>query len=166
VGDCGLKFQEDFIWGCQSPELRGLSTVTGMPQSEALVTGKPVIVFCCKTLVTGAKITNRTINGTYMEIPPELIFCVYILLSEKDGNFYVGITTDLSRRLDEHNQGRNTSTASRRPFRLIHAELYSSKEDALRRETYLKTAKGRRVIKLMLADTLGVTPVELTPSNM
>jgi putative endonuclease len=101
-----------------------------------------------------------------MEIPPQLPFCVYILLSEKDGNFYVGITTDLSRRLDEHNQGRNTSTVSRRPFRLIHAELYSSKEDAVRRETYLKSAKGRRVLKLMLADTLGVASAEQAQSNI
>jgi len=96
-----------------------------------------------------------------MEIFKSLPFCVYVLLSEKDGNFYVGITTDLSRRLDEHNQGRNTSTASRRPFRLIHAELYASKEDALRRENYFKTTKGRRVLKLMLADTLGVNSAVL-----
>lgn len=100
-----------------------------------------------------------------MDIPDTLPYAVYILLSEKDGNFYVGITADLSRRLDEHHQGRNTSTASRRPFRLIHAELYSSKEDAIRRETYLKTAKGRRVLKLMLADTLGIPPAEHTLST-
>jgi len=101
-----------------------------------------------------------------VKIPESLPYCIYILLSEKDGNFYVGITTDLSRRLDEHNQGRNTSTASRRPFRLIHAECYASKVDATRRETYLKTAKGRRVLKLMLADTLGVIPVELDQCDM
>ena len=33
------------------------------------------------------------------------------LMSLKDGIFYVGYTTDLQRRLDEHFQGRNTSTA-------------------------------------------------------
>jgi hypothetical protein len=44
-----------------------------------------------------------------------LPFCVYILLSLKDNNFYVGFTTDLPRRLDEHLQGRNASTAPRRP---------------------------------------------------
>ncbi len=94
-----------------------------------------------------------------MQIPESLPCRVYILLSEKEGNFYVGVTTDLSRRLDEHNQGRNTSTASRRPFRPIHAELNASKEDALRRENYLKSAKGRRVLNIMLANTLG-DPVE------
>ncbi len=88
-----------------------------------------------------------------------LPYCVYILLSRKDGNFYVGYTTDLPRRLDEHNQGRNTSTASRRPFTLIHCEFYLTQADAERRETYLKTAKGRRTLRLMLADTLAASPL-------
>ena len=80
--------------------------------------------------------------------------CVYVLLSRKDDNFYVGYTTDLPRRLDEHFQGRNTSTAPRRPFVLVHCEYYLAKADAERRETYLKTAKGRRVLRLMLQESL------------
>ena len=83
-----------------------------------------------------------------------LPYCVYVLLSEKDDNFYVGYTADLARRLDEHFQGRNTSTAPRRPFKLVHCEYYLAKTDAERRETYLKTAKGRRVLRLMLQDSL------------
>lgn len=83
-----------------------------------------------------------------------LPFCVYVLLSLKDGDFYIGYTTDLPRRLDEHNQGRNTSTAPRRPFVLIHAEYYLAKADAERRELYLKTTKGRRTLKLMLPESL------------
>jgi len=85
-----------------------------------------------------------------VQIPSTLSHCVYVLLSEKDGDFYVGYTAELMRRFDEHNQGRNASTAARRPFRLIHAELYAAKGDALRREHYFKSAKGRRVIRLML----------------
>jgi putative endonuclease len=84
-----------------------------------------------------------------------LPYCVYVLLSEKDGNFYVGFTTDLSRRLEEHFQGRNTSTAPRRPLELIHCEFYLAKTDAERRERYLKTAKGRRTLRLMLKDSMG-----------
>jgi putative endonuclease len=79
-----------------------------------------------------------------------LPFCVYVLVSLKDGNFYLGLTSNLARRLDEHAQGRNTSTAPRRPFVLIHAEYYLAKADAERRELYLKTTKGRRTLKLML----------------
>ena len=89
-----------------------------------------------------------------METEYPLPYCVYILLSLKDDNFYVGYTTDLPRRLGEHFQGRNTSTAPRRPFVLVHCEYYLAKADAERRENYLKTAKGRRVLHLMLKDSL------------
>lgn len=85
-----------------------------------------------------------------------LPYCVYILLSQKDSNFYVGYTTDRPRRLEEHNQGRNISTAPRRPFMLLHCEFYLAQGDAERRETYLKTAKGRRTLRLMLEASLKV----------
>lgn len=61
-----------------------------------------------------------------------LPFCVYVLLSQKDGNFYVGYTTDLPRRLAEHNEGLNTSTAPRRPFTLLHGDFYLAQADAER----------------------------------
>ncbi len=125
----------------------------------ALVTGKPVTVFRAKqeTLVTG----DRTRESESPSPRPHAILhpkkvehplphCVYVLLSLKDDNFYVGYTTNLPRRLDEHFQGRNTSTAPRRPFVLVHCEHYVAKADAERRENYLKTAKGRRVLRLML----------------
>ena len=83
-----------------------------------------------------------------------LPYTVYILLSEKDGNFYVGFTTDLWKRLADHTAGRVDSTAPRRPFRLIHAEHYLSEDDAIRREKYLKTTKGRRALRLMVRETL------------
>ncbi len=80
--------------------------------------------------------------------------CVYVLLSLRDRNFYVGYTTDLQQRLENHSQGRNRSTASRRPLALVHCEHYLDKADAERRESYLKTAKGRRVLRLMLRKSL------------
>lgn len=60
----------------------------------------------------------------------------------------------IQRRLTEHNQGRNTLTASRRPFILVHCEHYLAKANAERRENYLKTTKGRRVLRLMLQNGL------------
>ncbi len=46
-----------------------------------------------------------------MKIPDALPYCVYILLSEKDGNFYIGFTTDLHRRFTEHIHGQSDATA-------------------------------------------------------
>ena len=84
----------------------------------------------------------------------KLKYCVYILISLADGDFYVGFTTDLKQRLSAHFSGNSKATAPRRPFKLIHAEYYLAKADAERRETYLKTAKGRRTLRLMLSDSL------------
>ncbi|NQU09767.1 GIY-YIG nuclease family protein [bacterium] len=80
--------------------------------------------------------------------------CVYVLLSLHDSHLYIGYTTNLKRRLTEHFDGRNTSTACRRPVRLIFCEYYLAKSDALRREAYFKTTAGKRALRLMLQDSL------------
>jgi len=86
-----------------------------------------------------------------------LPYCVYVLRSQKDGDLYIGYTTDLARRLDEHSRGENRSTAPRRLLDLIFCEFYLSAEDAQRREGYLKTSAGKRGLKLMLRATLAPT---------
>ena len=73
--------------------------------------------------------------------------CVYVLKSEKDGNFYTGYTSDLKSRLTLHNQGKIESTRNRTPLVLVYYEACISKEDALLREKYLKTTYGRRYIR-------------------
>ncbi len=75
----------------------------------------------------------------------------YVLLSERDGRFYVGSTSDLRGRLQEHNAGRVRSTSYRRPLRLIYYEASLSIEDARRRERYLKSGRGGRYLKQRLA---------------
>lgn len=77
---------------------------------------------------------------------------VYILQSEKGGELYVGITGDLRKRLKEHNQGRNFSTKPHIPWQLIHYEAYKNRNDAKRREKYLKTNQGARLLKRMLKE--------------
>ncbi len=86
-----------------------------------------------------------------------LPYCVYVLRSRKDDRLYVGYTADLSRRFKDHNEGRNVSTAPRRPFELIFCEFYRFQADAERREKYFKTTAGKRALKLMLRDTLAET---------
>lgn len=78
----------------------------------------------------------------------------YVLRSLKDQNFYIGSTNDIKRRLQEHQQGKNTSTAKRLPVELIYFEAHLSKEDALRREQYFKTTKGKVTLRQMLRDFL------------
>ena len=71
------------------------------------------------------------------------MFYVYILKSLKDGNFYIGYSSNLKRRIQEHSDGKVKSTRNRRPLKLICYEAYLDKETALRREKYLKTSDGK-----------------------
>jgi len=81
-------------------------------------------------------------------------YYVYVLISLKDNNFYIGSTNNLKRRLQQHNNGENVSTAIRRPFILIYFEGHLSKTDAQRREKYFKTTKGKVMLRNILKDFL------------
>jgi putative endonuclease len=65
------------------------------------------------------------------------MFWVYIA-KNKQNNLYIGSTSDLKRRIKEHNEGKNKSTKPYLPWVVIYLEGYFSKEDALRREHNLK----------------------------
>ncbi len=72
---------------------------------------------------------------------------IYILESLKDKKNYTGYTSNLERRLSEHTQGMVKSTRNRRPLKLIHKEEFSTKQDAIKREKFLKSRTGRREVK-------------------
>ena len=78
------------------------------------------------------------------------MYHVYVPQSLKNGNLYVGFTTDLENRLKHHNAGRVDSTKSRIPLELIYYEACINQKDALHREKYLKTAYGKRYLKSRL----------------
>ncbi|MCZ6694254.1 MAG: GIY-YIG nuclease family protein [Bacteroidetes bacterium] len=71
------------------------------------------------------------------------MFYTYVLLSEKDRNFYSGYSKDLKLRFEQHQKGQVESTKNRRPLKLIYFEGCLNQEDALRREKYFKTHYGR-----------------------
>lgn len=76
---------------------------------------------------------------------------VYILQSESDSErFYVGITTDVDRRLSEHNDGKLPSTVRYRPWRLRTYVTFSDDTLALAFEKYLKSGSGRAFAKKRL----------------
>ena len=57
----------------------------------------------------------------------------------KDGNLYTGSTTDISRRIKEHNSGKGGSyTRIRQPVTLIHKEIYLNRSKAQAREVQIK----------------------------
>jgi len=75
------------------------------------------------------------------------MYYTYVLKSQKDSNLYIGYTENLDKRILEHNSGKVKSTKYRIPFELIYYEACRNMEDALHRETYLKSTYGHRYLR-------------------
>jgi putative endonuclease len=74
----------------------------------------------------------------------------YVLHSARTGGFYTGATTDLQNRMFQHNSDQSRSTKNRGPWTLVHHEEFLTLAEALRRERYLKSGKGRDELKQIL----------------
>ena len=72
---------------------------------------------------------------------------VYVLRSEIDGRYYVGMTSDIKKRIHEHNTGKTKSTKGYRPWKLLHLEDYPDIMTARKREKYLKSGYGKQWLK-------------------
>lgn len=72
------------------------------------------------------------------------------MLKCSDESLYTGITTDLNRRVDEHNNSKKAAkyTRVRRPVEIIYYEFYEDKSHASKREHEIK--KFTRIQKLGL----------------
>jgi len=66
---------------------------------------------------------------------------VYVLYSDRTGRHYIGHTSDLDRRLREHNAGRVKSTKAGLPWRMIVYKKYVSRSEARWVERSLKHSK-------------------------
>src|SRR5690554_8034739 len=75
------------------------------------------------------------------------LFYTYILVIHKDLKIYTGCTSDLPSRFEDHQEGRVQSTKHRRPLRLIYFEACLNKDDAYKREKYLKTHYGKLFLR-------------------
>lgn len=75
---------------------------------------------------------------------------VYIVTCS-DGTLYTGITTDLERRIGEHNAGKAGAryTRSRRPVCLVYREAAKNRSEAARREHLIKKMPSAEKIKLV-----------------
>jgi len=69
---------------------------------------------------------------------------VYVLRdADRDPQFYVGLTSDVTARLADHNAGRCSHTISRRPWQRHVVIEFSDERRAIRFERYLKSGSGR-----------------------
>ena len=77
-------------------------------------------------------------------------FFVYILKSLVDNTLYTGYTSNIEKRLHEHNSGKSRYTKSKIPYKILHIEEYSTRSEAIKREKFLKSGKGREILKEIL----------------
>jgi len=75
------------------------------------------------------------------------MYFVYVLKSSKDHKRYIGMTSDIERRVLEHNNGLVKSTKRRKPLELIYFEKFETKSEAMRREKFFKSGRGREFLK-------------------
>ena len=76
------------------------------------------------------------------------MYYVYVLKSMSHDTLYVGSSENPEKRLEEeHNRGRVRYTKGRKPWSIIYKESAETRGDAMRREIFLKSGKGREWIK-------------------
>ena len=79
--------------------------------------------------------------------------CYVYILRLNNNQLYTGYCSDLKRRLAEHQAGKSAFTSQRLPSS-AHYEAYSLESDARRRERFLKTTEGKRLLKEQIRDLL------------
>ena len=81
---------------------------------------------------------------------PRLMYYVYILYSPRFNFTYKGMTSDIDRRINEHNAGKVRLTKLKHPLELIHVELCVLRIEAREIEKYLKSGYGREIIQELI----------------
>ena len=74
-------------------------------------------------------------------------YYAYVIYSDRYNRIYKGHCEDLDQRLIEHNSGKTKSIKAFVPWRLVYYEEFQTREEAIAREHYFKTAAGRRYLK-------------------
>ena len=82
------------------------------------------------------------------------MYYVYVLKSEISDKIYIGYTKDLKRRLNEHKLGKDITTRTLKANKLIFYEAFLGKQDAIRREKYFKTTKGKSSLRQIIRDSV------------
>jgi len=72
-----------------------------------------------------------------------VMFYTYILKSSKSNLFYTGWTTDLQKRVKQHNSGESFASKPYRPWTLVYYSAFETEKLAKDFERYLKSGSGK-----------------------
>ena len=74
---------------------------------------------------------------------------IYILKSELDGDYYKGITENVTKRLEEHNTGQSKYTSTKMPWQLVYSKEMESKKQAIIEEKRIKKLNRKSLEKII-----------------
>ncbi|HEX6848129.1 MAG TPA: GIY-YIG nuclease family protein [Chitinophagaceae bacterium] len=75
------------------------------------------------------------------------MFFAYVFKSLDHEFYFKGHCENLDERLIQHNSGMNESIRPYIPFILFYKEEFTTRQEAIKRERYFKSAAGRRFLK-------------------
>jgi putative endonuclease len=77
------------------------------------------------------------------------LYFVYVLRNG-EGRLYIGFTSNLERRVRQHQGDKGGWTQGRGPWELVHSETFDSRVEAMRRERSLKRGKANHDLRKAL----------------
>jgi putative endonuclease len=75
------------------------------------------------------------------------MYTIYALVYKNQNRIYIGMTSDLGKRVDYHKRGKTRSTKNRGGFEVKIVEKWETREDARKREKYWKSGYGKERLK-------------------
>jgi putative endonuclease len=79
-----------------------------------------------------------------------MAFFIYILRNST-GRYYIGQTSDLSQRLQRHNEGKVFWTKNRSPWEIIYSQSFQTRSEAMLEEKRLKSLKSKTAIDKLIS---------------
>ena len=75
------------------------------------------------------------------------MYFTYILLSQRNGDLYVGSTENVENRFRMHNSGRVRSTKANRPWKLLETKSFETRSETMIHEKFLKNHQQKEILK-------------------
>jgi putative endonuclease len=86
----------------------------------------------------------------------------YILQPESTGRYYIGSTDNVERRVAQHNdpsyKGSKTTERFKGPWKLVYADSFQTRAEAMSREREIKSWKSRQAIHNLIISSDGRVP--------
>ena len=80
----------------------------------------------------------------------DIVYFIYVIQSKVDNRLYVGMSKNVDKRIETHNNGQVFSTKGYKPWRLVYTEEIGNRIEARKREKYLKSGCGKEFLKFII----------------